>query len=150
MARRIQVTRTIPAPVAQVFAMVADSDRLGTLPGLRITVLEPGRESRDGVGMRRRLDLAGGVYLIEEVVGLEPPHLFSYLIRDSRPAFRHEQGDIAFSEYGSRTLVVWTSTLSIPAGPCTPLIESGAALVARTAFGIVLERMARSLGLQAK
>ncbi|RNM11782.1 SRPBCC family protein [Nocardioides pocheonensis] len=150
MSRHIRVTRTIPAPVAEVFAMFADSDRLSMLPGVRVTVLEPGREFRDGVGLRRRLDLGGGVFLVEEVVGLEPPRLFSYRIRESRPAFRHEQGDISFTERGSGTLVDWTSTLSTPAGPFTPLVEVGASLLARTGFSVVLTRIARTLSLRGK
>jgi uncharacterized protein YndB with AHSA1/START domain len=150
MSRHIRVTRTIPAPVAEVFAMFADSDRLSMLPGVRVTVLEPGRDFRDGVGLRRRLDLRGGVYLVEEVVGLEPPHLFSYRIRESRPPFRHEQGDIFFTERGPGTLVDWTSTLSTPAGPFTPLVEAGTTFIARTGFSIVLTRIARILSRRGK
>lgn len=149
MSRDLRVARTIPAPARDVFAMFADSDRFGTRRGLRVTVLRPGSGSRDGVDLLRRLDLGAGLFLVEEVVGLDPPHVFDYRIRDGRPRVRHQQGRITFTASGSGTVVEWSSTFSVPAGPATPLAEAGAALVARAAFRVVLARIERTLATDA-
>lgn len=143
MTRQIQVIRHVSASADAVYAMIADSDRFGTLPGLRVTVLEPGRGSRDGVGMRRRLDFFGRFLLVEEVVGLRPPHVFNYRIRDNRMALQHEFGRVAFTERGSDTVVEWTTRFSLAAGRFTPIAEACAALTIRVAFRLVLRAIER-------
>lgn len=145
MTRQIQVIRHVSASADAVFAMLADSDRFGTLPGLRVTVLEPGRGSRDGVGMRRRLDLFGRFLLIEEVVGLGPPHVFTYRIRDNRMALQHELGRVVLAERGAGTLVEWTTRFGLAAGRFTPIAEACAALAFRVAFRLVLRAIEREV-----
>jgi uncharacterized protein YndB with AHSA1/START domain len=145
MTRHVTVTRTIPAPVDEVFAMISDSDRLASLPSVGVQVLQPGHESRDGVGMRRKVRFAGGLHLVEEVVGLEPPHRFDYFLHRIAPGVRHESGSITFSSVDGGTRVDWSSTFGIPAGRLTPLLEAGAVLASRAGFSLALAQIERAL-----
>lgn len=145
MTRSIAVTRHVRAPVADVFAAIADSDRLGRLPGVRVEVLKAGLTSRDDVCMQRRVAFPGGVFLVEEVVGLEPPRSFDYRIRSSRPKMRHDEGRIAFEAEGAGTRVTWTSTFGVPAGPLTAPAEAIAALGISGAFDVALRLIDRRL-----
>lgn len=144
MSRHVSVTRVIPAPVEDVFAMISDSDRLATLPGVRVRILTPGSESRDGVGLQRRVDFGAG-FLVEEVVGLEPPYRFDYLLRDFRPRIRHEFGRISFAPVAGGTEVTWESRFALPAGPLTPVVEAAAAAASYAGFALALRLIARSL-----
>lgn len=130
--------------------MIADSDRLATLPSVRVRILRPGRESRDGVGMRRRVGFAGGLHLVEEVVGLEPPHQFDYHLHHIAPGVRHEQGRISFTPVDGGTEVTWSSTFRVPSGPLTPLAEAGAALVSRAGFRVALAQVDRAVTREAR
>ena len=145
MSRHVSVVRRINAPVAEVFAAIANSDRLDRLPGASVTVLRDGEGYRDGVGLLRRITFPGG-FLLEEVVGLEPPHVFDYRIRDSFPKFVHEWGRISFTPNGAGTTVTWESTISIPAGPLTAVAERVGAAAGHVAFGAVLVEIGRRLG----
>jgi uncharacterized protein YndB with AHSA1/START domain len=145
MTRHVAVTRTIPAPIGEVFAMISDSDRLASLPGVRVRVLQPGHESRDGVGLRRRVSFAGGLHLVEEIVGLVPPHRFDYHLHRIAPGVRHDSGSITFTPADGGTRVEWSSTFGIPAGPLTSLLEAGGALASRAGFSLALAQIERAL-----
>ncbi|MCT1618949.1 SRPBCC family protein [Janibacter hoylei] len=152
MTRTVVVTRTLNAPVEDVYASIADSDRLATLPGVKVQILREGGESRDGVGMQRRVALPGA-FLIEEIVGLEPPVRFDYLIRDATVKFGHEYGRITFTPDGQRTRVVWTSRFRAPAGPFTRVAEAAVAAGSAVAFNsalILIERTIRSTARKAR
>lgn len=145
MSRTATVIRTIAAPVDDVYAMIADSDRLATLPGVRVQVLAEGASGRDGVGMRRRVHFGPGVFLEEEVVGLEPPHRFDYVLHRIAPGVRHESGRISFTPAGAGTRVEWTSTFSIPAGPLSRAAEAAAVAASRAGFTVALRQLERAL-----
>jgi uncharacterized protein YndB with AHSA1/START domain len=139
MTRSIEVVRQIPAPPEEVYAMFLDSDRLASLPGVSVEVLQAGQKERDDVGLRRRVSFGAGLYLVEEVVALDPGRAFGYRIREARPSFRHDYGLIAFEPHNGGTRVVWSSTFARPAGPLTPIAERIAAAAARAGFGHALK-----------
>jgi hypothetical protein len=70
MTRTIVVTRTLTAPPEELFAMLLDSDRLGSVRGVKVEILRGGTGSRDDVGLTRRVGFPGG-FIVEEVVGLQ-------------------------------------------------------------------------------
>lgn len=148
MSRTATVVRTIPAPVDDVYAMIADSERLATLPGVRVQVLAPGSAARDGVGMRRRVRFGPGLFLEEEVVGLVPGRRFDYVLHHIAPGVRHESGRISFTPAGTGTRVEWTSTFSIPAGPLSRAVEAGAVAVSRAGFALALRQIERALATE--
>ena len=145
MTRSIQVIRQIPAPPEQVYEMFADSDRLASLPGVRVGILREGDGRRDDVGLCRRVNFGAGLYLVEEVVSLDPGRAFGYRIREARPGFRHDHGLITFEPVEGGTKVVWASTFGRPAGPLTPVTEEIAARAARAGFAHTLRLIERSL-----
>jgi uncharacterized membrane protein len=143
MTRKIQVVRHLTSPADEVYAMFADSERLGSLPGVRVSVLQDAPAGQPGV--LRRVGLPGGVVLTEEITGLEAGRTYDYLIHEARPRFRHEGGRVSFRSTGEGTTVTWTSTFSIPAGPLTPLIERALGAATKTAFGAALGQIDRHL-----
>lgn len=145
MSRTTTVVRIIPAPADDVYAMIADSDRLATLPGVRVQVLAEGTAGRDSVGLRRRVRFGPGLFLEEEVVGLEPGRRFDYFLHRIAPGVRHESGSITFTPVGTGTRVEWTSTFSIPAGPLSRAAEAGAVAASRAGFSLALRHIERTL-----
>lgn len=125
--------------------MIADSDRLATLPGVSVRILVPGAGARDGVGMRRRVAVGPAFHLVEEVIGLEPPYRFDYLLHEFRPSIRHEGGSIVFTPVDGGTEVRWSSTFGLPAGPATPLVEAVAAAASRAGFALALRLIERAV-----
>jgi hypothetical protein len=115
MTRTITVVRTLRAAPEELFATLLDSDRLGAVTGVAVSIRRPGHPARDDVGLTRRVGFPGG-HIVEEVVGLrrEAPYRFDYVIREATVRFRHDSGRIEFAPGpGGGTRATWTSTFGL-------------------------------------
>jgi uncharacterized protein YndB with AHSA1/START domain len=140
----IHVDRWLDAPPAPLFEVLADHAGFVRFSGVRrAEVIVPGEPPPNGLGAVRRI-WAGPFRFDEEITAWEPPHSYSYLIRELR-GFRihHRGGTIRLTEEGSGTRAVWTSDFDVPIPLLgAPLARIFAASFAR-AFEDVLDRAAQ-------
>ncbi|RJS45903.1 SRPBCC family protein [Nocardioides cavernaquae] len=148
MTRTIVVRRTLKAAPEELFAMLLDSDRLTSVPGVKVEILRGGMVSRDDVGLKRRVGFPGG-FIVEEVVGLqrEAPYRFDYRIRDATVKFRHDSGRIEFAPgpVGSGTKATWTSTFGVSDSRLLRPVEVVGQAAGHAAFWLALGLFDRHL-----
>lgn len=148
MTRTIVVTRALKASPEDLFAMLLDSDRLGSVRGVKVEILRGGTGSRDDVGLTRRVGFPGG-FIVEEVVGLqrEAPYRFDYRIRDATVKFRHDSGRIEFAPdpAGPGTKATWTSTFGISESRLLRPVEVAGQIGGHAAFWFALGLFDRHL-----
>lgn len=148
MTRTIVVTRTLKASPEDLFALLLNSDRLGSVPGVKATILREGTASRDDVGLKRRVGFPGG-HIVEEVVGLrrEAPYQFDYRIREATVRFRHDSGRIEFAPdpAGSGTKATWTSTFGLSESMLLRPAELAGQLAGHAVFWLALTAFDRHL-----
>lgn len=106
----IEVTRSLNAPIEDVFAMLTDHANYKQFRGIIDSELvREGRAEKNGLGAQRRIK-AKGVEFYENVVGFERPVLFEYLIvKMSPPILKHLVGRVELSENNGKTDVRWVS-----------------------------------------
>ena len=126
--KTITVTRTIPAPIEQVFAVLADHANYKQFPGVKDSkLLKTGTPAPNGVGAVRFID-AGKARFTEEITAYEAPKRLDYRITRSFPPVRHEGGSIRLKSGAKGTEVTWTSAieLGVPlvGGLFTPLLAA--------------------------
>jgi uncharacterized protein YndB with AHSA1/START domain len=110
----IEVKRTIPAPIAEVFDWLSTATNYTKSPGvLRAKLVEAGDDGAFGNGAVREV-LTGIAWFREVISGHEPPHAFDYLILKSRPPLLHRSGQMRFKETAGGTEVTWTSVFEVP------------------------------------
>jgi hypothetical protein len=148
MTRTIVVTRTLKAPPEELFALLLDADRLGSVPGVNVKILREGTASRDDVGLKRRVGFPGG-FIVEEVVGLrrEAPYRFDYRIRDATLKFRHDSGRIEFApdSAGPGTRATWSSTFGVSESRLLRPVEVFGQAAGHAAFWLALAALDRHL-----
>ncbi|GAC67392.1 SRPBCC family protein [Gordonia soli] len=138
--RRIDVTRTIDAPIAAVFEAYIDHERLSDLPMVRsVTIAVPGRDEKNGLGAVRVVD-SGLVLLREEITAFERPNLMECRIRESRPKTEHELGRVEFAQHGDRTKVTWTTVFGLH-NPILALTEPIFAACFKAIFTLTLKQV---------
>ncbi len=143
----ITVTRRIAAPVAAIFAMLADHEAYAQWPGMAVARLEQaGLTTRNGTGALRYLK-SGPVWFREKITAFEPSQRMDYLIVDSLLPLEHKGASIRLREAGDGiTEVVWTSTFRLR----IPLVGTALTrLLARQmsqGFGGALKHVERQLG----
>ena len=119
----ITVERTIPAPIDDVFAWIADTSHWERSPWvIRNRLATPGQQTAYGVGaVRSHLWWVGWFH--EVVTGYDAPHTVTYVVDRCIPPARHGGGRTDFSEVPGGTHVVWTTKVELPvpvlAGPLT-------------------------------
>lgn len=107
----ITVTRTIKAPIDQVFELLSDHANYKSFGGLKDSrLVREGKTEKNGLGAVRLID-AGAAWFEEEITAFERPTRMDYVIRRSRPPIQHEGGSVRLKETAAGTEVVWTSTL---------------------------------------
>ena len=148
MTRTIVVTRTLAAAPEDLFALLLDSDRLGSVRGVKVELLREGTGSRDDVGLKRRVGFPGG-FIVEEVVGLrrEAPYRFDYRIREATVRFRHDSGRIEFAPdpAGAGTRATWTSTFGLSDARLLRPVEVAGQVAGHAAFWLALTAFDRHL-----
>ena len=111
--KTIEVSRTIPAPIQNVFDVLSDHAGYAAFSGIKgARLLKPGADNVNGLGAVRRIDL-GGVWFEEEITVFDPPCRMDYRILRSRPPIEHENGSIRLEETEHGTRVTWTSKFRI-------------------------------------
>lgn len=137
-ATTVEVRRRLHARPEEVFATLLDPDRLVRVRGVAgVTVLEEGPTGPLGAGTVRRVDLAGGQFLVEELVALSAPFRFDYRLRDASVPVDHQFGRIELHPDGAGTAATWTSVFTVP-GRGGPLVQPFVALGARLGFALAL------------
>jgi uncharacterized protein YndB with AHSA1/START domain len=114
--KTVTVTRTLNAPIEQVFDVIADHANYKQFPGIRDSKLvREGRTEKNGVGAVREID-AGKAWFQEEITAYERPRRLDYLIVKSRPPLKHEGGSVRLEPDGpdgARCKVTWTTTVGV-------------------------------------
>ena len=107
--------RHLKATPEQLFSVVLDSSKLARVAGVaKVEVISAGPDGPMSVGTTRRVQLVGGLYLIEEFVGLDAPHTFDYRLHTTSAPVDHRFGRISFHRVGDITEGTWSSTYAIP------------------------------------
>lgn len=105
--QRIVITQHFTQPVEQVFAALADHERLGEVFGAPVSRIREGQGSPNGVGSVRRIGPAP-IGVQETVTTLEPNRRIVYRItRYGGPVRRHE-GELLFAETADGCELTWT------------------------------------------
>lgn len=140
--KTVVVTKTLKAPIEDVFEAYTDHERLADLPmviSARVTV--PGETERNGLGAVREVN-GGLIWLREEVVGWERPTLMEYSIIKSRPASTHEVGRVEFATVPGGTRVTWTTRFGL-SNRLLAVGEVGFATAFRVIFAMTLAQVER-------
>lgn len=138
--RVVEVERTIPAPITDVFDWLTDVTNFQRVPMVRrVTLVRPGNTNGNGVGAVR-LIVTPLMRLTEEIIEYTPPTQVRYRILNAVPRLRHQDGTLDFTEVTDGTHVRWHSTFEVASrgsGASTrillPLIRGGFHLVLATA-----------------
>jgi uncharacterized protein YndB with AHSA1/START domain len=129
----VRVTRTIRAPIEDVFNLLTDHANYEQFRGIRASkLLREGQPERNGVGAMRMIDV-GPVRFEEEITAFERPTRMDYVIRRINLPFEHEGGTMRFEAIDGGTRVEWVTTFrfTVPAiggllgGAGTPLVRLG-------------------------
>jgi uncharacterized protein YndB with AHSA1/START domain len=95
----VHVTHDFRAPVARVYAYLAEHENLGALFGTRIERVRDGETERNGVGSCRRLSFYGLLPFEETVTEAVADERIVYRITKGSPMRDHE-GTMAFATTG--------------------------------------------------
>lgn len=137
--RTIHVCRRLRAPIADVFAVLADHEGYIRFPGVRSCVLtQEGASDRNGAGAIREVDL-GSAWFREAITAFEPPRLLEYRILKSRPPIEHALGRIELTTTDEGCEVTWTSIFRITTPWLGGLMTRVAQRQMSRAFARVLE-----------
>jgi uncharacterized protein YndB with AHSA1/START domain len=143
--RTVHVTRTIDAPVEEVFDLLADHAHYDRFRGIRGSeLLSEGEPPPNGLGAMR-LVLIGPLRFEEEITGFERPTKLDYLIVDINTPLEHRGGQIRLSQAGGATTVVWRSEFRVPVPVIGPVMEVAWLIALRRGFRRVLEDVERML-----
>ncbi|MDQ2631260.1 MAG: SRPBCC family protein [Actinomycetota bacterium] len=142
----LTVTRTIPAPIDQVFEAYTDHEKLAQVPGVRsCKVTRHGDTEKNGLGAVRQLD-CGAIWLEEEIVGFDRPHRMEYRITRSRPSADHEFGRVDFVETPAGTKVTWATRFGVRAPAVGRLVDPAFGIGFGIAFRLVLRNVEQRVG----
>lgn len=104
----IEVEHTSGRPVAELFAELADHDRLRRVLGVPVRRIRDGEGAElNGVGSVRRLGV-GPIGLEETVTAVEPQRSIEYRITRGAGPVRNHRGRLEFSSVGTGSRVIWT------------------------------------------
>jgi len=105
--QKIEVVGESRKPVEQMFAALADHNRLGRVLGIPVRRVRDGRDDVNGVGSVRRLGL-GPLGVEETVTLLEPNRRIEYRISKGGGPVRNHRGKLEFSGSRKGSRVTWT------------------------------------------
>jgi len=141
----INIKRTIPAPIDQVFELLSNHAGYSDFPGVKeAKLLQEGRSEPNGLGAIRRIGL-GAVWFEEDITAFERPTRMDYRIKRSRPPIDHEGGSIQLRETDAGTEVTWTSTFRVKIPLLGRFLTPGAARMGEKAFGGMLKAVDKKL-----
>lgn len=137
----LTVTKTIKAPIGEVFEVYTDHEALSQVPGVRTCrVTRPGATENNGLGAVRELD-CGMIKLREEITSFDRPHRMEYWIRNSRPRADHELGLVDFIETPRGTKITWITRFGFRIPVIGKFVDLGFGIGFGIAFRLVLRNV---------
>ncbi|MDA3627548.1 SRPBCC family protein [Saccharopolyspora sp. WRP15-2] len=134
----LTTTRTIPAPIDDVFEAYIDHEKFSQVPLVRSCELtRRGDTEKNGLGAVRELD-CGPFQFREEITGFDRPHRMEYRIRESRPSLEHTFGRVDLAEVPGGTLVIWTTVFGVRVPVVGKLVDPVFGIALEIAFGLIL------------
>lgn len=103
----VEVVHASARPVEELFAELADHERLGNVFGVPVRRVRDGEGEPNGVGSVRRMGV-GPLRLEETVTAIEPQRLIEYRITRGAGPVRNHRGRLEFSSVGTGSRVIWT------------------------------------------
>ncbi len=106
---RATATAVVAAPVARVWAVLADHEGMSKwAPGVKATLIRHGDFDRNGVGAQRRIRAVPLLpAFVEEITEFEPDHKLSYRAVSGIP-FRNYLGEVELRPVGDGTEIRYT------------------------------------------
>jgi hypothetical protein len=140
---RIEVDKTLTAPIGDAFELLSDHAGYTRFRGFTAAELvREGGPDRNGVGALRRLSV-GPLRFTEEITAFERPTRMGYLIREVNLPLEHEGGTITLAETGAGTRVLWRSTFTVPVPVAGRAIGASLAVALRRGFIRLLDDVDR-------
>lgn len=126
MSTTVTATATVPKSVEHVWSVLSDHEGMTSWgPGLKVTLVEEGATSRNGLGAVRRIDAPGPApAIVEEVVVFEENSTLGYQAKAGVP-FKNYGGTVRLTQVGTSTKIDYSLTID----ERVPLVEKGAAAV---------------------
>jgi uncharacterized protein YndB with AHSA1/START domain len=145
---RIEIERTLAAPIERVFEVISDHAAYTRFPGItEARLIREGDSEPNGLGAVRELTLAGRIRFAERITAFERPLRMDYLITQVNLPLDHEGGSITLAPAAGGTTVVWRSTFTTPVPLAGRPLGAVMARVFRRGFNNLLseaERLAAS------
>ncbi|MGB1580730.1 MAG: SRPBCC family protein [Nevskiales bacterium] len=117
---KIVVSHLFKQPVAEVYTLLSDHNRLSKLFMIPVKRIVDGEDGANGVGSVRRLGL-GPVGVEETVTAAAPNQFIEYRITRNGGPIQNHRGRVDFSEQSTGTQVQWTIEFEAP----TAIIGTG-------------------------
>ena len=102
----LEIVQDFHKPVAEVFAYLADHNKLGKVLGIPVKRVRDGEGSVNGVGSVRRLGL-GPLAVEETVTAVSPNRSIDYRISKGGGPIRNHRGQLKFSGSNRGSSVTW-------------------------------------------
>ena len=122
MATSATRTRLLPAPVEQVWAVLAGFDDISTWAPAVVDHSSPMGGPDGGIGAARRIQ-TGRTTIVETVESWDPPKRLAYRIEGLPRALRRVANEWRLEPDGDRTQVELTTTVVVGPRPPQRLIE---------------------------
>ena len=103
----VEVMHESARPVPELFAELADHERLRRVFGVPVRRIRDGEGDVNGVGSVRRMGI-GPLRFEETVTALEPDRSIEYRITRGAGPVRNHRGKLEFSSVGTGSRVIWT------------------------------------------
>ncbi len=135
--QKIQLIQDSRKPVEQLFAALADHNRLGKVFGIPVRRVRDGQGDVNGVGSVRALGIAP-LTVEETVTALEPNRSIDYRITKGGGPVRNHRGQLRFSSFPTGSRVAWTIEFDSP----LPLVGPAVKFVLGQGIRLGLKRIA--------
>ena len=103
----VEVVHASARPVHELFADLADHERLSHVFGVPVRRIRDGEGDPNGVGSVRRMGM-GPIKLEETVTAVEPQRSIEYRITRGAGPVRNHRGRLEFASVGTGSRVTWT------------------------------------------
>ena len=103
----VEVVHASARPVQELFAELADHEKLSHVFGVPVRRVRDGEGEPNGVGSVRRMGV-GPLKLEETVTAIEPSRSIDYRITRGGGPVRNHRGRLEFATVGNGSRVTWT------------------------------------------
>ena len=107
--QRVSVVHEFNAPVAKVFAALAEHENLNKIfAPAKVTRLNDGATARNGVGSARKLSIPGTPSFVETTQVYRENELIEYAITAGFAPIKEHRGVMKFTDLGNKTRLDYT------------------------------------------